>query len=89
MDSVNRASPVKYPAKMGRLVHSHGLPLFFLGLSLYFLVSIVLEKGYGLIQEDGLFETLTAVFYLVGSLFCLIGFVATRRRSRRRGNTSC
>ena len=56
------------------------LPLVFLGLSLYFLGSIILEKGYSLTQEDGVFETLTAVFYVTGSLFCLIGFIATRRR---------
>ena len=56
------------------------LPLVFLGLSLYFLASIILEKGDSLTQEDGVFETLTAVFYLTGSLFCLMGFIATRRR---------
>ena len=56
------------------------LPLVFLGLSLYFLGSIILERGYSLTLEDGIFETLTAVFYLAGSLFCLIGFVAIRRR---------
>ena len=74
MESVNRLSPVKYPAKMG------WLPLVFLGLSLYFLGSIILEKGYSLTLEDGVFENLTALFYVTGSLFCLIGFVATRRR---------
>ena len=66
---------------MGRLVQAHGLPLAFLGLSLFFLASIILQKGYSLTKEDGVFETLTAVFYATGSLFCFTGFIATRRRS--------
>lgn len=70
---------------MGRLMKAHGFLLVFLGLSLYFLASIVLEKGYNLIQEDGVFENLTAVFYVTGSLFCLIGFVAARRRGPSMG----
>ena len=62
-------------------MHAHWLPLVFLGLSLYFLASIILEKGYSLTLEDGIFENLTAVFYIAGSLFCFIGFIATRRHS--------
>ena len=81
MDSLNRPLPVRLPTKMGRLVHAHWLPLVFLGLSLYFLASIILEKGYSLTLEDGVFENLTAVFYISGSLFCLIGFFASHRRS--------
>ena len=81
MDSLNRPSTVTFLTKMGRLGQAHWLPLAFLGLSLYFLASIILEKGYSLTLEDGLFENLTAVFYVSGSLFCLIGFFASHRRS--------
>lgn len=76
MDSL----PVKYPAKIRRLAQAHWLPLVFLGLSLFFLASIILEKGYDLTLEDGIFENLTAVFYVTGSLFCFTGFIRNRRR---------
>ena len=83
MESLNRPLPVTFLTKMGRLVQAYWLPLVFLGLSLYFLASIILEKGYSLTLEDGIFENLTAVFYVSGSLFCLIGLFASHRRSPR------
>ena len=51
----------------------HGAPLTIFGVSLFFLLSIILEKGYFLLREDSLFESLTAVFYLAGALLCLKG----------------
>jgi hypothetical protein len=81
MASANRPPTVALLTRMGRLGQAYWLPLAFLGLSLYFLASIILEKGYSLTLEDGLFENLTAVFYVAGSLLCLIGFFAGHRRS--------
>ena len=62
-------------------VRAHGTPLIFFGFSLYFLASIILQKGYDLITEDQLFEYLTAVLYLFGALFCLMGFLTTNGRA--------
>ena len=67
-------------AGVRKLIRSHGLPLAFLGVSGYFLASIILEKGYSLTTEDDLFETFTAVFYAVASLLCLVGFATARGR---------
>jgi len=81
MDLLNRSYTITLLTKTGMLVQAYWLPLVFLGLSLYFLASIILEKGYSLTLEDGVFENLTAVFYVSGSLFCLIGFFTSHRRS--------
>ncbi|MDA0988768.1 MAG: hypothetical protein O2783_06525 [Chloroflexi bacterium] len=74
------SSPVKHPTRIRRLARDYWLPLVFLGLSLFFLASIILENGYSLTLEDGIFENLTAVFYVAGSLFCFMGFITNRRR---------
>jgi hypothetical protein len=80
MDSLNQAPTVTLLAKIGRSLRAHWLPLVFLGLNLFFLASIILEEGYELTLEDDIFESLTAVFYVSGFVFCFIGFIANRRR---------
>ncbi|MBI2855898.1 MAG: hypothetical protein HYX93_03525 [Chloroflexi bacterium] len=66
-----------------KLAREHGVPLLFLGLSLYFLAAIVLRKAAGLTREDGVLESLTALFYGGASLLCLRGFVISRGKASR------
>lgn len=70
---------------MRKSIRTHATPLLIFSISLYFLVSIVIRKGYYLVEEDQLFESLTAAFYLVGALFCLVGFLAASRSGSRIG----
>ena len=60
-------------------VSIHGALLIIFGIALFFLVSIILQRGYFLVREDQLFESLTAIFYLVAALFCFVGFFTARR----------
>ena len=67
---------------MRRYVSLHGIPLVSLGLSMYFVVSIVFDVGQSLTAEDNLFENLTVAFYLTGALFCTAGLLVPRQRGR-------
>ena len=67
---------------MRRYISLHGIPLVFLGLSIYFVVSIVFDVGESLTTEDNLFEYLTVAFYLTGALLCMAGLVVSRQRGR-------
>ena len=51
----------------------HGAFFVVLVFSVYFLASIVVEKGYVLLTEDHLFEYWTAALYLAGALVCFLG----------------
>lgn len=55
------------------LLVRHGAFLVVLASSLYFLVSIVVGKGYVLLTEDHLFEYWTAALYLAAALICAFG----------------
>ena len=50
-----------------------GVLLAILAFSTYFLVAIILGKGYVLLTEDQLFEYWTVVLYLASALVCLLG----------------
>jgi len=55
------------------LLVRHGPYLVVLAFSVYFLASIVVEKGYSLLTEDHLFEYWTAALYLAGAFVCFLG----------------
>lgn len=52
---------------------SHGFQLAILAFAAYFLIAIVIQKGYFLLTEDHLFEYWTAANYFAGAIVCLIG----------------
>ena len=76
-----RAELLKYSAT--RLINASWPTLIILGFSLYFLVALILDRGYVLLTEDHLFEYLTALFYLGSALLCLAAIRMTWRLKPR------